>query len=272
MDSPISLGGNLYREEKEYQHYDKESKGFTTMFGYKLFDYTRVGFNYNIEDFEITNVQSFYTNMTPGSFLTSNIKPYIVYDSRNHFFIPTEGWRHSFSIEYASEAFGSDIEYTKFLIESSVWFPLFWKFTGGLHAEGGYIDDRTTDKINMDYIKFYLGGMNSIRGFDNFDIGGTRPGDLKEVGGEKFCQFNAEMTVPLTEKYQLVGVLFYDRGDVYRDGESIDLADQFSSAGLGIRWNSPLGPLRLEYGWIIDGKNIRQKGDGRFAFSIGGFF
>jgi outer membrane protein insertion porin family len=272
MDTQVSAGANLYREEKEYQYYDKEAKGFTLMMGYTLFDYTKIGTEYNIENFEITNVQPDYTSMTSGNFLTSNIKPYIVYDSRNHYFIPTEGWRHLFSVEYAGEVIGGDIDYTKYQLESSVWFPLFWKFTGGLHAEGGYIDDRTTDKINMDYMKYYLGGMNSLRGFDTFDIDGTRSGDKQVVGGEKYCQFNAEMTVPLTEKYQLIGVIFYDRGDVYRVSENIDLADQFSSAGLGMRWNSPLGPLRLEYGWVIEGKNVRKTGDGRFAFSIGGFF
>ncbi len=272
LDTPISGGFNLYKEDKEYEYYDKEAIGMTLMLGYKLFDYTKIGANYNIEDFTISDVQPTYTNMTPGSFLTSSIKPYIVYDSRNDIFLPTEGFKHSFSVEYAGAVLGGEIDYTKYLAETAVYFPLFWKFTGALHAEGGYFDDRTNSIINVDYAKFYLGGMNSIRGFSKFDISGKRPGDIKEIGGEKYVQMNAEITFPLTEKYKLVGVFFYDRGDVYRTSESIDFADQFSSIGTGIRWNSPLGPLRVEYGWVIDGKDVKDTGDGEFAFSVGASF
>ena len=272
LDSRVSGGFSLYKEDKEYEYYDKEAIGMTLMLGYKLFDYTKIGVNYNIEDFTIADVESAYTNMTPGSFLTSSIKPYIVYDSRNDIFLPTEGFKHSFSVEYAGEYLGGEIDYTKYLAETGAYFPLFWKFTGALHAEGGYLDDRSGDKINIDYAMFYLGGMNSIRGFDKFDISGMRSGDTKERGGEKYVQFNAEITFPLTDKYKLAGVFFYDRGDVYRTSESIDLADQFSSIGTGIRWNSPMGPLRIEYGWVIDGKNIKDTGDGEFAFSVGASF
>ena len=272
LDTPVSGGFNLYKEDKEYEYYDKEAVGITLMLGYKLFDYTKIGVNYNIEDFTIADVESAYTNMTPGSFLTSSIKPYIVYDSRNDIFLPTEGFKHSFSVEYAGEFLGGEIDYTKYLAETGVYFPLFWKFTGALHAEGGYLDDRSGDKINIDYAMFYLGGMNSIRGFDKFDISGMRSGDTKERGGEKYVQFNAEITFPLTDKYKLAGVFFYDRGDVYRTSEDIDFGDQFSSIGTGIRWNSPLGPLRIEYGWVIDGKNIKDTGDGEFAFSVGASF
>ncbi len=272
LDTPISGGVDLYREEKEYDYYDKDATGFSGTLGYKLYDYTRIGIRYNIEDFEISDVQSTHTSMTPGSFLLSSLKPFITYDSRDDLFMPTEGMRHSFSIEYAGEFLGSDIDYTKYLVESSVFFPLFWKLTMGVHAEGGYLDDRSSDTIDIDYARFYLGGIKSIRGFDSTDINGTRNGDTLERGGEKYVQFNAEVTFPFTEKYKMVGVLFYDRGDVYRTSEEIDLGDQFSSFGIGVRWNSPVGPLRMEYGWVIDGKEIKSSGDGQFEFSVGASF
>ncbi|MBU8910968.1 MAG: BamA/TamA family outer membrane protein, partial [Desulfobacterales bacterium] len=251
---------------------DKEAFGLTLKLGYRLFDYTAIGIQYNIEDFEITNVQADFTNMTPGSFLTSSIRPYIQYDSRDDFFLPTEGGKHKFSIEYAGEFLGGDIDYTKYLVETGIFFPLFWKFTGALHAEAGYLDDRSSNDIDIDYIKFYLGGMNSVRGFDKFDISGKRDGDVKDRGGEQYVQFNAEVTFPFTEKYKVAGVFFYDRGDVYRTSENIDLGDQFSSFGTGIRWNSPVGPLRIEYAWVIDGKDVKKSGDGKFEFSVGASF
>jgi len=153
-----------------------------------------------------------------------------------------------------------------------VYFPIFWKFTGALHAEAGYLEDRSSNDIDIDYIRFYLGGMNSIRGFDKFDISGKRDGDIKDRGGEKYVQFNAEITFPFTEKYKIACVFFYDRGDVYRDSEDFDLGDQYSSFGTGVRWNSPIGPLRIEYAWVIDGKNVKETGDGQFEFSVGASF
>lgn len=272
MDTKVSGGVQIYKEDKEYDYYDKEAIGITLSAGYRLFDYTTVGVSYNIENFDITSVQGLYTNMTPGSFLTSSIKPYIQYDSRDDLFLPTEGAKHKLSIEYAGEFVGGDIDYTKVLAETGVFFPLFWKFTGALHAEGGYLDDRNRTTSDIDYVRFYLGGMGSIRGFDSYDISGKRDGDVKDRGGEKYLQFNAEVTFPFAENYKVAAVLFYDRGDVYRTSEDIDLADQFSSFGVGVRWNSPMGPLRVEYGWVIDGKNVKQSGDGQFEFSVGAFF
>ena len=84
--------------------------------------------------------------------------------------------------------------------------------------------------------------------------------------------FNAELIFPLTEQYKVAGVFFYDRGDVYKKSENIDLGNQYSSIGTGIRWNSPVGPLRLEYGWVIEGKDVKETWDGQFEFSIGASF
>ncbi len=272
FDSRISGGFDIYKHDKEWDYYDKEAVGFILRAGYRLFNYTRIGINYNFENYDITNVQSAFTTMTPGSFLTSSIKPFINYDSRNDIFLPTEGSSHKFSIEYAGEFLGGEIDYTKYLAETGVYFPLFWILTGGLHAEVGFLDDRTGPFIDIDYEKFYLGGMNSIRGFDKYDISGKREGDIIDRGGDKYIQFNAEVTFPFAEKYKVAGVFFYDRGDVYLRGEDFDLGDQYSSFGTGIRWNSPMGPIRLEYAWVIDGKNVKEKGDGQFEFAIGAFF
>jgi len=272
MDTKISGGIQIYKIDKEYDHYDKDAFGLTLSVGYKLFDYTRIGMNYNIESFDIENVNTSETDMIPGSYLTSSIQPYIQYDSRDDLFLPTEGMKHKFSIEYGGEFLGGEIDYTKYLIEGSLFFPLFWKFTGSLHAEAGYLDDRNSSDIDIDYLRFYLGGMNSIRGFDSYDIDGKRDEDDKDRGGEKYVQFNAEVTYILSDFYKLAGVLFYDRGDVYRINEDPDYGDQFSSFGTGVRWNSPVGPLRVEYAWVIDGKDVKKSGEGKFEFSVGAFF
>jgi outer membrane protein insertion porin family len=80
------------------------------------------------------------------------------------------------------------------------------------------------------------------------------------------------MMFPIVEEQAVYGVFFYDRGDVYNHGENIDLGDQYSSSGFELRWNSPMGPIRLAYGIVLDGKEAKSTGDGQFDFSIGAFF
>ncbi len=273
FDRPISAGFDIYKFEKEYDYYEKDAMGVTLRAATRSFwDYTTIGLIYNIEHFEIGDVESENTSVTEGSYLTSSITPYISYDSRNHSFLPTTGMYHKLSVEYAGEILGGEIDFTKYLGESAVFFPLFWKFSAGIYAKGGYLDDRTDGDPDIDWERFYLGGINSIRGFDDTDINGTRNGSSIEVGGERFFQFNIELVFPIAEEQAVYGVFFYDRGDVYNQGEDIDFGDQFSSSGFELRWNSPMGPIRLAYGMVVDGKDVKSTGDGQFDFSIGAFF
>ncbi|PIE62703.1 MAG: outer membrane protein assembly factor BamA [Desulfobacter postgatei] len=273
FDRPISAGFDIYKLENEYDHYDKDAMGLTLRGAFRQFwDYTTMGLVYNIEKFDIKDVETQNTSVTEGSYLTSGIMPYISYDSRNHHFLPTRGMYHKLSIEYAGEFLGGEIDFTKYMVESALFFPLFWKFSAGIYAKGGYLDDRNGGNPDIDWERFYLGGIKSIRGFDNTDINGTRDGSSIKVGGEKYCQFNIEMMFPIAEEQAVYGIFFYDRGDVYNDGEYIELGDQFSSSGFELRWNSPMGPIRLTYGIVIDGKDVKSTGDGQFDFSIGAFF
>ena len=273
FDRPISAGFDIYKFENEYDYYEKDAMGLTLRGASRRFwDYTTIGLVYNIEKFDIEDVESDSTSVTEGSYLTSSLMPYISYDSRNHSFLPTRGMYHKLSMEYAGEFLGGEIDFTKYLVESALFFPLFWKFSAGIYVKGGYLDDRTDGNPDIDWERFYLGGINSIRGFDDTDINGTRNGSSIEVGGETYCQFNIEMVFPIAEEQAVYGVLFYDRGDVYNDGETIDLGSQYSSSGFELRWNSPMGPIRLAYGMVIDGKDVKSTGDGQFDFSIGAFF
>ena len=272
FDIPLKAGLDLYNWEKEYDYYDKDSRGGALKFSYPIFDYTRMGIKYEYEDFEISNVDELYTSVDKGTYVTSSLMPFISWDSRDRVFVPTEGSFHKVSVEYAGGPLGGEIDFVKYYAETGWYFPLFWKFTGVLHAEGGYLDDQTNNDTEIDYERFYLGGINSIRGFDSGDIDATPEGQLEERGGEQYIQFNAELTFPLAEDLGLSGVVFYDQGDVYADDEDIDLGDNFSSCGAGLRWKSPVGPIRIEYGRVIEGHDVESSGSGQWQFTVGAFF
>lgn len=272
FDIPLTFGVDAFNWDKDYEDkYKKDSTGGAVRLGYKIFDYTSLNVKYGYEDFTISDVHDDYTPVKAGRYITSSTTLYLIYDSRNKPFNPTEGSEHSISIEYAGGFLGGEIDFTKYIAETGWYYPLFWKLTGFLHARGGFLDDRTPDEdeIDIDYERFYLGGINSVRGYEWQDIRSSHPDNPEERGGEKFIQFNAEIIFPIVEDLNLSGVVFCDAGDVYRKNEDFTLEDLYSSYGGGFRWYSPMGPIRIEYGKILNGN---EHSGGRWEFSMGGAF
>jgi outer membrane protein insertion porin family len=113
-----------------------------------------------------------------------------------------------------------------------------------------------------------MGGIGSLRGFTRDDLA---PVDNKgqSVGGDKYVQFNFEVVFPLIKDVGVHGLVFFDTGRVYGESENIefDPAGLRQSAGGGIRWVSPMGPLDLEYGYILDPEGS-DHGPGQFEFSM----
>ncbi|MCB0333959.1 MAG: BamA/TamA family outer membrane protein, partial [Bdellovibrionales bacterium] len=98
--------------------------------------------------------------------------------------------------------------------------------------------------------------INSLRGFESRTIGHT-DADGNEYGGSKQLVNNFELIFPLINSAGLKGVVFYDAGEAFDDHESITLSDLRLAWGYGLRWSSPLGPIRIEFGYPID----REPGD-----------
>jgi len=159
----------------------------------------------------------------------------------------------------------------KYIGETAYYIPLFWKFVAAPHIEAGYVN-KTKDKKLPDYEKFYLGGIGSLRGFERDDLA-PRDEDGNSIGGDKYVQFNFDVTFPLLKDQGVYGDIFFDTGKVYGDNEKIELnpADLRQSAGLGIRWLSPMGPIVFAYGFILDPEK-RDSGPGNWEFSMASAF
>ncbi|HUV50311.1 MAG TPA: outer membrane protein assembly factor BamA [Anaerolineae bacterium] len=271
FDIPLSAGIDLYDWQMNYDTYDKDSRGIGFRFSYPVFDFTRAYLSYAFDVSDITNIDETYASdlvkESKGTNTKSSISTALTYDSKDRIFNPTKGSEHSISVEYAG--IGGDIGFTKYLAETGWYFPLFKETVGFLHARTGYVNRNSKKKL-FDYDKFYLGGMNSLRGFDWRDVSPTDENGDK-VGGNKFIQFNVEYIIPLLKKAGIVGVIFYDAGEVYNNSENINLGDLRESAGYGFRWYSPLGPIRLENGYILAPKEGENRG-GRWEFTMGTAF
>jgi outer membrane protein insertion porin family len=251
FDIPLSARFDLYDWETDYDTYDKKSRGGGVRLSYPVYEFVRayIGYNYEVSDIKsVSDNASESIKDLEGKNATSSITTSLVYDSRNRRFNPTEGSRHSISVEYAG--LGGDVAFIKYLGETGWYIPVFKDIVTFLHGEIGYVQE-SSGGILPDYERFYLGGLNSLRGYDWQDVYVLdENGD--EIGGDKYIQFNAELLFPLLKKQGLVGLLFFDTGNVYNDGESIELGNLRQTAGFGFRWYSPMGPIRLERGYVID--------------------
>ncbi len=274
FDIPLSAGIDLFNLYRDYDSYDLKSIGGNLRFGYKVYDFTRAYLTYGYVVSDMYNLTeqamlSPYFRPLAGTNITSSITPAIRYDSRDKAFNPTEGSTIMASTEYAGGFLGGTIGYTKYLGEAGRYFPLFWSTVGSLHVKTGYVQEHDGELLPP-YDRFYIGGINSMRGF-SWDELSPKDAFGNAYGGDKFIVFNIEYIFPLIKDIGLMGVVFFDTGNNYDNGQDIDLNNLRQDAGFGFRWYSPLGPIRLENGFIINPQN-GESSSGRWEFTMGQAF
>ncbi len=101
--------------------------------------------------------------------------------------------------------------------------------------------------------RFFAGGSNSFRGAEFDELGPKDPTSLEPVGGKALILFNFELAFPLLSQFKdLSGVVFYDKGNVFSKRSQVSLAGLQDALGLGLRYRTPMGPVRLELGWNLN--------------------
>jgi outer membrane protein insertion porin family len=271
LDSAWSAGFSVYDTLREYDEYNRKSVGGRLTLGRSLGEFVRSFVTVKHETVTVSNVKdtaSTYIKDQQGELTTNSLRLTLVRDTRDNFMFPTRGNRTSVSGEYAGGALGGDNSFTKYELEHSTYVPLLWSLVGMIHGEYGGIHGfgGRTPPI---YEKYFPGGILSMRGFRSRSVGPKdETGEPK--GGFQQLYFNAEITVPLAPAQGFNLVFFYDTGNAWDEGQSVKLTDLRRSAGAGIRWMSPIGPFRLEWGYILDRKEGEPKSD--WAFMIGNFF
>ena len=166
FDIPLAAGVELYNWETDYDTYDRKSFGGGVSFSYPVYDFVRASIKYNYDDADITNISENAAKSIKdleGTNITSSVTTNIIYDSRNRRFNPTEGSKHIASLKYAG--LGGNVAFTKVVAESGWYIPLVLETVGFLHGKGGYVT-QNSGGILPDYERFYLGGINSVRGYE----------------------------------------------------------------------------------------------------------
>jgi len=273
-NTPTSFGFEVYdttrkEEEKEegevVSEYEEARLGGKLIFGRKIGDAINLGLELKTEKvtYNLVSGSSLPDDSDEG--LTNSLTPTFTYDTRDNVFNPASGLYGNISIEKAGGFLGGDYEFTKYnltlstyistkIVEEVIDIRSIEKITDklskgvvALRAIGGIADTSLPS-----FAEYKVGGMNTVRGYD-----------YGEFSGDKSLVFNAEYRLPLAKNFQ--AVLFADWGQAWEIGQSINLEDLKFGKGIGIRFDTPLGPIRLDYG-------IGEEGEGQTYFSIGHTF
>lgn len=274
LDRPLSGEVRGFKWEREYDEYTKNSTGGHASVGFPvpLDDFTRGAVTYTYEDADISDVDpwaAYEIRAMEGRSVTSSVTLALSRNSTDKPWNATSGSINSVSMEYAGGVLGGDNYFTKYLGRSAWYFPLFWETVFSVQGRWGYIQKREGGELPV-YEKFYLGGINTVRGFEYGDISPRDPITGDKIGGEKMMVYNVEYRFPLIKEQGVIGLIFFDAGNVFTEDESYTFSGIRRSVGGGVRWYSPMGPLRLEWGYNLDPQE--GEAESKWDFSVGTMF
>ena len=204
-----------------------------------------------------------------GKYNISSFSPTIYRNTVDSPLTPSRGTLYLASCKFAGGILGGDISMIKPRFEWTLYKPIIKNTSLGFHIEYQFIKAIEDSAIPF-WERFYLGGENSIRGYDIYTIG-PRNEEGYNMGGEKSLVFNAEYIIPIGGP--VYAILFYDMGNAYGPDQKVDFSDMYSSAGLEARIFVPA--LRVPFRLIFSYNNrIARMGDSnfKFRFAIGTTF
>ncbi|MEA3487125.1 MAG: outer membrane protein assembly factor BamA [Thermodesulfobacteriota bacterium] len=266
FDIPLWSKFELWNMERDYDSYDVHTKGFGTTLGYPLFEYVigYVGYRLTIDDIaNIESTASQYIKDQEGETTSSGVTLSLSRDTTDDMMFPSKGSKNRVSVEVVGTIFQGDVGFAKYIADSKWFFPMPLDTVFGIRGRIGYMQGLEGKEIPV-FERFYLGGINSLRGLR--EIGPVdSAGDC--IGGETMLNFNAEVVFPLLKDAGIKGVVFFDTGNAWNSGYYLD--DMRQTVGAGVRWYSPIGPLRLEWGYVLDRQDFEPQS--RWEFTIGMF-
>lgn len=272
FDLPLWFKADIWKYKKGYDSYSLDARGTGLTLGYPLWEKVSgyIGYTFSISDIQDVNqdTASQIIKDQAGQRTTSAATLTLARDSTDDFMFPTKGTKASIGVEYAGPPLGGDVKLIKYSAGANAYYPLFWDMVFATKARIGFLQntDDDTNRIPI-FERYVLGGINLLRGFRY--VGPTNPGTADVIGGTTMAVFSFELIFPFIKDAGMKGVLFYDAGNTWNNAYYID--DLRQSVGCGIRWYSPIGPLRLEYGYVINRRGLNDDTSGRLEFTIGMF-
>ncbi|MBG0777091.1 MAG: outer membrane protein assembly factor BamA [Desulfovibrionaceae bacterium] len=268
-DTKLGVGADLYRTRYEAIDYDRVVLGGRLRFSYPLGEYTKLYWSYRLDRYDIYNLDDDTAQLIrdkEGVNWASVISVSALRDTTDDAVNPTKGSLNSLTLENGGAILAGDDNFFKGVADSHWFFPVIWDTVFHWHGQLGFVVENADDEIPV-FERFHLGGLNTIRGYSTGKVSPRDEATGDYIGGNKEFYTNFEYIFPLDKDFGLMGLTFFDAGNSWDEGDW-DLGDIKKSVGAGLRWYSPMGPLRLEYGYALD--SITDQGSPhKIEFSMG---
>jgi outer membrane protein insertion porin family len=271
FDRPFAAGFDAFNNRRIFQDYTVTSLGMDIRIGHPIGEYSRWNAIYRASQDTISNVDpNASVNLLDqeGRHLTSLIGGNLQRDTRDSLFETTRGTNASVALDFAGVGFGE--QWFRTTASYSFFHPAWRDHVIGFRISGGYSLGWASTPVPL-FERFFLGGSNSIRSFQAQQISPVDSSGTK-IGGNIEILGNVEYTVPLLFGVRVAA--FFDFGNVWGPdisaGTKFDITNLKYAIGAGVRWVSPFGPIRVDYGINPDpGPHDKF---GNFNFSVGSAF
>jgi len=291
FDMPLWSKADLWKYDKEYDNYKLDTAGGGLMMGHHLFERVSgyVGYRLSVDKINVTNEYrvSEYIRQEQGQRVTSSVTVTLSRDTTNDMMFPSKGSKASVSVQHAGIPFGGNTEFTRYGGSAAWYYALYGEVVFGVKGRIGYLQSNHGKSLPI-YERYVLGGINSLRGLryigpedelvlrrkysntgvpEGYEVIKNPVGTSDVMGGTSMLSGSLEVVFPLIREAGIKGVVFYDTGNTWNGHYRPD--DLRHTVGTGVRWQSPIGPLRLEYGYVLDRRDNEKAG--RWEFTIGMF-
>ncbi len=289
FDEAVSAQIDLFSRQTFYTTYFERRNGADLVFGKWFSEYLSGSVTYLFERLEISNdlsgqlflggggVAATPIDQLPpliqqqlGKSTTSAVILGVARDTRDLYVDPKSGARHAVTTEFAGGPLGGSNDFYKVIGDSAWYFPVVWDTVFAPRARVGVAHSYTAGSQLPVGDRFFVGGIQTVRGFSFGRAGPVSPLDnTSPLGATKELIFNVDYVFPIAAELKVKGVVFFDYGKGFEDGEALGL-NLRKAAGVEGRWISPFGPLRLAYGFNLSPRTGERSGV--FEFSIGTLF
>lgn len=275
FDYPVSFGFDAYRQSHDKDTdigygYDQTVTGGDVRLGKLLTEYLRGDVIYRYDRIKISNIDddaSSELKSEAGQNTISSMQFGLTFDTRDNVFVPKRGDVISATIQGAGGFLGGTKDFVKFYSRASHYIPLFrgsvLEFRGRIGLADPYGD---SDKIPI-YERFFAGGADTVRGYNERKVGPIDPDSKDPLGGDSMLIGNIEYTYPLFDFLKVAA--FFDAGNVWEEWSDLGQGGIKKSFGFGVRLKTPIAPIVLDYGIPLDKEpGEDKKSSGRLHFSV----
>ncbi len=221
----------------------------------KLSDLIKGELYYEYSIVKTTDIQSdvVLSREDVGTLSISSIGTSLVLDTRDNPLEPKKGVLAGITLKIASPLLLSETHFAKATVYASYFQQIHRRVVLGLSGRGGiaYGFGTTTELPIVE--RYFLGGRSSVRGYEQ-DMLGPKGGDGNPTGGNAFVTGNIELRADVGRGISIVP--FFDLGNVWVNANDFTLGDLKYTTGIGLRYSTPVGPLRVDYGYKLNREDI----------------